>query len=126
MDTKPGYATTEFWMTLLTHAITVVVFVYTVVLHRSFTSLEATNALIPVAAVFASMIGQAVYTHGRSKLKAAVLGAKALAAQAPVINVNGGSNNVLQQLADGLAAAAKQVPQSPSTSVSAAVAPPTG
>lgn len=68
---KPGYTTTEFWLTLLTNVVAVVLVMQTVVWHRTIVDQSTLNALIPCAAAIAAVIGNAFYTVSRSQLKAA-------------------------------------------------------
>lgn len=56
---KPGAATTEFWLTVATHAAWIVAFVF----HRDL------SAYVPAVAVGVSAAATLVYTLGRAHLK---------------------------------------------------------
>ena len=71
MDPKPGYATTEFWSTILVHLITVVT-MFNVNLNS-----DKLSALVPMGAFFMSAIAQAYYAHSRGHTKVASLNAGA-------------------------------------------------
>lgn len=62
---KPGYATTEFWSTLLTHIISIAV------LFNTNLNSDQLSALVPVGALLASGAAQAYYSHSRGIAKAA-------------------------------------------------------
>ena len=66
---KPGYTTTEFWVTLLTVAASAVVAVlalFGVVVHSNLTP------LVSALATLAAAVASAVYAHSRATVKAAV------------------------------------------------------
>lgn len=71
MDPKPGYTTTEFWSTILVHAITIVTVLFT-----NFNS-DKLSALVPLGAFFMSALAQAYYSHSRGATKVASLNAAA-------------------------------------------------
>lgn len=75
-EVKPGWTTTEFWQTLLVHAIAAIVALGTV-LHTHF-NLNGLQAIVPAVALFASAIAQSVYNRSRATVKAS---AQAAAAQ---------------------------------------------
>lgn len=62
---KPGYLTTEFWATILTHVITIVTLLNVPLNTNKLT------ALVPVAALIMSAVAQAFYSHSRATVKAA-------------------------------------------------------
>ena len=68
--TKPGYTTTEFWTTLIVHAITVVAVVMSAFGHTFDGS--ALQPLVPAISVLASAVAQAVYTVTRGKVKQSI------------------------------------------------------
>lgn len=80
MDTRPGWTTTEFWVTLLTGAIAVLVLLNT--------NLDADklSAIVPVAALLMAGAASAAYSHSRAKVKAAVITAATPTAPATVSN----------------------------------------
>lgn len=72
MDTtKPGYATTEFWITLITQAAAVLA-----LLHPGFNVATWVQPL----AVIAAAGGGAFYAHSRGTVKAAAVGGQAAVA----------------------------------------------
>lgn len=73
---KPGYLTTEFWTTVLTGVISVVV------LFNSNLNSDKLSALIPVASMIMVGISTAFYSHSRGAVKSAS------GAAAPSINYN--------------------------------------
>lgn len=75
-DVKPGWTTSEFWQTLLVHAIAAAVALGTV-FHTHF-ELNGLQAVVPAVAVFASAVAQSVYSHSRAMVKQS---AQAAAAQ---------------------------------------------
>ena len=77
----PGYTTTEFWTTLLTHAISAAAILLTA-LHVTVFNGDTLTPLVPTIALVASAIAQAVYTQSRAKVKAAVVTANAVAPDA--------------------------------------------
>lgn len=78
-EVKPGWTTTEFWQTLLVHAIAAIVALGTV-LHTHF-NLNGLQAIVPAVALFASAVAQSVYNRSRATVKAS---AQAAAAQVKV------------------------------------------
>jgi hypothetical protein len=64
----PGWTTSEFWGTLLVHAIAVATIVLTFTTGSS-DGLEGLEAIIPVAALLMSAAAHAVYVRGRVHLK---------------------------------------------------------
>lgn len=74
MDPKPGYTTTEFWSTMILHALTGVVTVLSLVGHTPFDA-SGLQPLIPVAALVMSGLAQAFYSHSRAKVKVSSLSA---------------------------------------------------
>jgi len=66
-DVKPGWTTSEFWQTLLVHAIAAAVALGTV-FHTHF-NLNGLQAIVPSVALFASAVSQAVYSHSRAMVK---------------------------------------------------------
>src|SRR5215472_5604300 len=75
-EVTPGWTTTEFWQTLLVHAIAAIVALGTV-LHTHF-NLNGLQAIVPAIALFASAVAQSVYSRSRATVKAS---AQAAAAQ---------------------------------------------
>lgn len=67
-DIKPGWTTTEFWQTLLVHAIAAFVALGTV-FHTHF-NLNGLQAIVPAVALFASAVAQSVYNRSRATVKA--------------------------------------------------------
>lgn len=78
LDPKPGYTTTEFWLTLGT-AVFALVSALAVALHKQFVPDGDARAIVLAAAPIAAMIGTAFYTLSRAKVKAAHADTKALA-----------------------------------------------
>jgi hypothetical protein len=66
-DVKPGWTTSEFWQTLLVHAIAAVVALGTV-FHTHF-DLNGFQAVVPAVALFSSAVAQSVYSHSRAIVK---------------------------------------------------------
>ena len=66
-DVKPGWTTSEFWQTLLVHAIAAAVALGTV-FHTHF-DLNGLQAVVPAVAVFASAVAQSMYSHSRAVVK---------------------------------------------------------
>jgi hypothetical protein len=71
MDPKPGYLTTEFWGTMLTHVITIVL------LFNANLNSDKLSALVPMASLLMSGLAQAWYSHSRGHAKVASLAAAA-------------------------------------------------
>lgn len=73
MDTniKGGFRTTEFWTTMFLHLLSAITVILTLTGH-SFDS-EKLQPLVPMAAMLASGLAQAYYSHSRSSLKAVAL-----------------------------------------------------
>lgn len=67
---KPGYATTEFWLTLLTNLAAVVSTVLVLGGHTPLSSDQA-SAFVAAAALVLATIGNAVYAWSRAHVKAA-------------------------------------------------------
>lgn len=76
MDIKPGYATTEFWVALLTNVLAVFAVVWTLAGKELDTTPLA--ALIPAIAALAAGISSALYSHSRAKVKVAALDGRAI------------------------------------------------
>lgn len=85
-DVKPGWTTTEFWQTLLVHAIAAIVALGTV-LHTHF-NLNGLQAIVPSVALFASAVAQSVYNRSRAAVKAS---AQTAAAQVKTAGTAAGS-----------------------------------
>ena len=85
-EVKPGWTTSEFWQTLLVHAIAGIVALGTV-FHTHF-SLNGLQAVVPAVALVASAVAQSVYSHSRATVKssaqAAGVQAKAVEAGVPL------------------------------------------
>lgn len=75
METKPGWTTTEFWVTVGTNLIGLGVALATLFGHTLDPS--SLTALIPAFSVLATAVATALYSHSRSKVKAAALQAHA-------------------------------------------------
>lgn len=75
---KPGWTTTEFWQTLIVHAIAAVVALGTV-FHTHF-NLNGLQAVVPSVALVASALAQSVYNHSRATVKSSAQAAGASAA----------------------------------------------
>lgn len=71
MDPKAGYLTTEFWSTMLMHAITVAL------LFDTSLNSDKLSALVPVASLLMSGLAQAWYSHSRGHAKVASTNAAA-------------------------------------------------
>lgn len=83
--TKPGYLTTEFWTTSFLHLISFLAVVWTL-LGRSGDLSPTLAPLVPVAALVASAVAQAVYSLCRGQVKVgAVTAAAALASSMTTI-----------------------------------------
>jgi len=74
-DVKPGWTTSEFWQTLLVHALAAVVSVLTL-FHTHF-NLNGVQAVVPAVALFASAVAQSVYSHSRATVKSSAQAAGA-------------------------------------------------
>ncbi len=70
MDTKPGWATTEFWVTVLTGALAAAV------LANSSLDSDKLSALVPMAALLMAGAASWAYSHSRAKVKVAAVEAK--------------------------------------------------
>lgn len=68
---KPGYRTTEWWGTVLTHIITIMVLLNVPLDTNRLT------ALVPVASLILSAAAQVAYSHSRATVKAATITATA-------------------------------------------------
>jgi len=65
---EPGYTTTEFWTTLLTHVIAGAVAFIALFKHFDTANVQA---VVPAVALVAAAIAQAFYSHSRATVKAA-------------------------------------------------------
>lgn len=88
-EVKPGWATTEFWQTLLVHAIAAIVALGTV-LHTHF-NLNGLQAIVPSVALFASAVAQSVYNRSRATVKASAQAAAAQVKTAGTPAADGGT-----------------------------------
>jgi spore maturation protein SpmA len=64
----PAWTTSEFWSTLLVHAIAVVTIVLTFTTGSS-NGVQGAEAIVPAAALLMSAVAHAVYVRGRVNLK---------------------------------------------------------
>jgi hypothetical protein len=64
---KPGWTTTEFWQTLVVHAMAAIVALGTV-FHTHF-NLNGLQAVVPSVALVASAVAQGVYSRSRATVK---------------------------------------------------------
>lgn len=86
-EVKPGWTTTEFWQTLLVHAIAAIVALGTV-LHTHF-NLNGLQAIVPAIALFASAVAQSVYNRSRATVKASAQAAAAQVKTASTVTAQG-------------------------------------
>lgn len=92
LDPKPGYATTEFWVTIGTIIVTAVVAIGAM-FNLNF-SKDHLDALIPALAPLAAGIASAVYSIARAKTKSAHYAALTTLNQAAPAVVSHGVVNV--------------------------------
>jgi uncharacterized membrane protein len=71
MDVKPGYQTTEFWVTILTNIIGIVALFHPV-------NASVTGNIPAIAGILAMIAGNVVYILSRGQVKAAASVAAAL------------------------------------------------
>lgn len=92
MDTKPGWATTEFWVTILTGVLAAAVIV------NSNLDSNKLSALIPTAALVMAGVASWAYSHSRAKVKVAAVEANSTGTTVGSINVSNDAGMTVVEL----------------------------
>lgn len=86
---RPGYLTTEFWTTVLIQLVAAITSIASLFTHTPFDA-TGLQPLIPVAALVAAGLAQALYSHSRGKVKATAIanGVNTVPVAPVVYNIN--------------------------------------